>query len=286
MKTKIQIWTIALGLSAASAFGHGPQLQITNTGNKIVTRNLFQDEHYNTFPAPATDAVNIYVIPMGATAAFGGTRWFARPNAAMNSGPGVAYGYGWTYDQHGTPADPSDDTYTTTFPVGAKFVEQMNGQLQKWNGGGFVDAGASELYMFRGSGATIDESISGSADTTITYGTITAPSSPDPDPHASASFEILGDGIVPSASHAPAPVADGIYMASLGLSLIDQPTGSYIAPSDSFYFVMYKGVSGDDAFAAASAAFPGAAIQVVPEPVSIGVLMMASSMVLFRRGRR
>jgi hypothetical protein len=225
-------------------------------------------------------------MPTGPTAAFGGTRWFTRPSPATNSGPGLAWGYGWTYDDNGSPADPSDDTYTTTFPIGAKFVQQMNGELQQWNGGSFVDAGAAQLHMFRGSGSSLDPSVSGSADTTITYGAIAAPTGPDPDPHGSASFEILGNGVIPDASNPPAPVADGIYLMSFNLSLIDQPAGSSIAASDAFHFVMFKGVTPDDALAAAIAAFPGASIQVVPEPATMFGIATFALLSLARRRTR
>jgi hypothetical protein len=275
--------TVATTLGAVHAFAHGPQIQLTNDANAIATRQLLLDGHYNTYPAPATPATSVYIMPLGPTSAFGGTRWFTRPNGAFNSGPGVAFGYGWIFDDGGTPSDISDDIYTTTFPVGARFRQTMSGELGSWNGSTFVDAADAQLYMFRGSGASLDAAISGSADATITYSAISAPAGPSPDPHVSASFEVLGDGVVPSDSHPPAPVLDGIYLIEFQLDLINQPVGSSIVPSDPFHFVMYKGVDASEALSAAQAAFPGASIQLVPEPMLVS---LAPLTVLLLRRRR
>jgi hypothetical protein len=46
---------VALALTAAWAargYAHGPQLQITNDGNRIATRSLVLQERYKTYTAP------------------------------------------------------------------------------------------------------------------------------------------------------------------------------------------------------------------------------------------
>jgi hypothetical protein len=268
-------------LSVPPALAHGPQIQVTNDAGKITTRHLLTAEPYNMAPAPPTGPVQVYVVPLGPTNAFGGTRWFTRPDPATNSGPGPAWGHGWTYDDRGTPGDPADDTFTTTFPAGARFTQTLLGGLQQWDGSAFAAApGGAQLEMFRSTGP---HAVSGGAVTSINYPTIAPPAGANPDPHGSASFAVLGDGVVPDATRAPAPVADGIYSAQFQLSLSDQPAGSGVGPSEPFYFVMYKGVSQSQAASAAAAAYPGLNIQVVPEPGSLGAV--AAGLLLLRRRR-
>jgi hypothetical protein len=80
-------------------------------------------------------------------------------------------------------------------------------------------------------------------------------------------------------------VDDGIYMIQLKLSLANQPAGPNIQDSDPFYFVFFKGVQPSAALSAAEGAFPGASIQLVPEPANLGIVMLASVLLCRRRGR-
>ena len=68
---------IALGLLVApavsTAFAHGPQIQITNDNNKIVTRQLLNDGPYSDTLTPPK---SVYVMPL---LELDGT-WYSRPN--------------------------------------------------------------------------------------------------------------------------------------------------------------------------------------------------------------
>jgi hypothetical protein len=281
------IFAVLVGAAPFSALGHGPQIQLTNTNNQIVTRNLFLDEPYNTAPQPPSSAVSVYVMPLAPISAFGGTAYYAQPSSALAvSGPGIAWSYGWSYD---TSAH-------TTFPSGSNFVETLVGGLQQWNGTSFVPStNGAQLQIFK---SATNFGVSGSANPSVALKAIAAPISATDtghlDDHTSIQFQLLGDGIVPSASHVPAPVADGVYLSQLQLHLDHQPTTpdpnmpSYdpahaIQDSAPFYFVTFKGVDSAAALGAAQSAFPGASIQVVPEPASF---VLASTFVLALTRRR
>src|SRR5689334_19673964 len=86
---------IVVVLAAASAWAHGPQIQVTGENGKIVTRQLILDAPYST---TLTTAKTVYVMPI---AAFNGV-YYLQPNNAIDptlgvsafpSGPGFAYGY-------------------------------------------------------------------------------------------------------------------------------------------------------------------------------------------------
>ncbi|HUN82460.1 MAG TPA: PEP-CTERM sorting domain-containing protein [Phycisphaerae bacterium] len=263
---------------SGTVHAHGPQIQVTVDNNQITTRNLFLNEPYNTYPAPASSPVSVYVMPLAPINAFGGTEWFAQPNSGFQvTGPGIAWGYGWTY---------TDSTHygTNNVPVGANFVETMNGGLQQWDGSAFVTAAhGAQLAGYRSSGT---QAISGSATPSFTYSAIAAPTAPSPDPHGSAFWQLTGDGVIPNAGHPPAAVDDGIYVEEIQLSLINQPVGSDVQSSAPFHFVLFKGVDVSDAAAAAELAFPGASIQVVPEPAALGLLCITGCLLIGTRRRR
>src|SRR4051794_39084843 len=82
-------------LAAVRVFAHGPQIQITNDGGKIKTRQLIADGPYSN---SLTAVKSVYVMPL---LDFSGV-WYSRPNSAIDpilgvpafpSGPGFAYGY-------------------------------------------------------------------------------------------------------------------------------------------------------------------------------------------------
>jgi hypothetical protein len=248
--------------------------------NKIVTRNVLLDGPYNTFPAPPSPPTTVYVMPLAPISTFGGTSYWLQPNPDVEfaaTGTGLAWSYGWTYD-----TGPH-----VTFPEGSHFVESMIGGLKKYNGAAFVDApGGAQLEAHK---SATNFAVSGPGAHSISLKDLVAPTSPMDtthlDDHTAVQWQLLGDGIVPDATHPPAFVADGTYMIQLGLSLAGQPAGSSIEDSDPYYFVMYKGVSADEALAAATLAFPGAAIQVVPEPAMLGGVAMGLVALIRRRAR-
>src|SRR5205809_8099819 len=82
-------------LPAVSAIAHGPQIQITNDGGKIVTRQLIADGPYSN---SLTAVKSVYVTPL---LDFNGV-WYLPPNSsiapilvglAFPSGVGFACGY-------------------------------------------------------------------------------------------------------------------------------------------------------------------------------------------------
>ena len=149
MHRALRLIATTVGLACASAaFAHGPQIQITNDGGKIVTRELFVEQPYDQV---LSSPKSVYVIPLSPSAVAGGTEWYARPNQSVTaglglptyvSGPGIAYGYGSTYNA-------ATNTGTTTFPVGSHFTLGLTDGLKRWNGSAFVDPGAEQLQAFR-----------------------------------------------------------------------------------------------------------------------------------------
>ena len=132
-------------LAASAAWAHGPQIQITNSGNKIVTRELLLDGPYS--PA-VTAPKSVYVM---ALLPFSDV-WYSRPNGAIDpitqlpafpSGPGLAYG-----------SDLADGG-PQSFAAGSVLSINFADGLKRWNGASFVDAGATQLKAFRGSNANI-----------------------------------------------------------------------------------------------------------------------------------
>lgn len=260
-----------IALSSASA--HGPQLQITVDGGKIVPRSILND-HYE----PLTTPKSVYVMEV---LDYRGV-WYTRPETVLNptdhpiapgqpkyySGPGIAYGI----DQ--------------TFAVGSTLAVNFVTGLQSWNGADFVDAGSTELQYYRGGSiGAAGQLISPSASIQTSDGSPSPPLSFAPmadgytsEAHATARLRFLGDGtttpegVGPQAGTLASEPADGVYLASIVLSSDE----SGLADSDPFTFVMHKGVPWSEVSAAVSSlGVPNSAVQVlgVPEPSS---LLMAS----------
>jgi hypothetical protein len=255
--------TVSLGLAASLAQAHGPQLQITDDNNKLVTRQIILNEPYSflTFPK------SVYVIPM---AQLNGV-WYSQPNseidpilmqAAFPSGPGLAYGY----DQV--------DGGPRVFAAGSAFSEKFTAGLKRWNGSAFVDPGSEQIGVFRGSAvAPADQAVTSDSGPFggITYPAISATYVADD--HSSARFRLLGDGTNPLS-----PSQDGVYLLSLQLS----STQAGLASSDPFYFVLRKSAT-DAAVNDAVNSFinaqgiPPSQVQFVPEPTSLLLLVLATT---------
>jgi hypothetical protein len=244
--------------------GHGPQLQITSNNGKIVTREIFLDEPYAPLSAPKS----VYLIPLLSTSG----QYFSRPNdeeaapgvPAFNSGPGLAFGLGATFN--------SGFNFRLTFTDGLKI----------WDGSSFVDPGLEQIQAFRGSfsnpSATAVTSDTGPF-ASLNFPTIAAGYAESS--HNSASFRLLGDGISPTAAS-----DDGVYLLSLQL----QSTDPNLAPSDPYYFVLYKNAPIAEALAATRALKVSSAdVQVVPEAGSLvfGMIgLCGAAVVMARRSRR
>lgn len=282
---------VAVTLTPSPALAHGPQIQLTNDGGKIVTRRLFLDGPYNE--GAASPATSVYVMPLAATAVtvpdgLGGTvtqTWaYAKPADGSASGPGLAYGHGAT----GSATLPP--TYNPAFPYGSKFTWSFTDTLKRWDGSAFVDDGPEQLDGGRYSGTSLvagakstDAGPFQGFDLPVAAPTGNAAAVFDPhalDAHTSARFRLLGDGTSPAAAGRA-----GIYLASLKLTT-DAPG---IAASEPFQFVVYQGV-GLDAVASVVASQFGARaaagqVQFVPEPGAVGAVVMAGGGLLARRRR-
>jgi hypothetical protein len=278
----MRLRTVFLALVAGAvvngaARAHGPQIQATVEGGKIVTRRLHLDGPYSEALTAPTSA---YVMPLYLSSA---NVWVSHPNGKLLpggqpeflSGPGFAYGYGYNAATNPAP-----------FPVGSQFALRFTDGLKAWNGSAFVDAGATELEMFRGSGVNL---VVGRTSDVGPHAEIKFPSVISPatgisftadgdESHTSVSYRMLGDG-----SSTTSTLADGVYLAKLILGSTD----SSLFPSDVMHLVLTKGVSPAVRDAAvASLGLDAGRVQVVPEP-GTGVLTAVALAAIAgrRRGR-
>ncbi len=246
----------------ATAAAHGPQIQVTDDGNKIVTRQIIPDAPYGN---SLTAEKSVYVLPiLQATIGSPTTDyWTVMPNnttdpiLAINEfpfGPGLAYGYGHT------------------FADGFHFNVDITKPLERWNGTAFDNnSGPEAVGAFRGDSASSPDQFTVTGEATpaqsLAFGTI-APSY-NSDSHSSLRFRLLGDGT--SAIVAP---ANGIYLLKLQIS----STQPGLAPSDEFSLLLVKNTSAG-AVSAAVAALGVAADRVqylaVPEPATAAIAVSA-----------
>jgi hypothetical protein len=96
--------------------------------------------------------------------------------------------------------------------------------------------------------------------------------------HNSIRFAILGDGTSPTSA-----VDDGVYSLKLQLS----STQSGLAPSDPYYFVLYKNAAASDVAAAVrSLGFGSSAVQwVTPEPSTLSIIAFAVACLVIDQNR-
>jgi hypothetical protein len=267
---------VGVALAGSSAYGHGPQIQITIDSDQIVTRKLILEEPYaDALTAPKS----VYVMPMKEF----NDVWYSRPNDAPNailpgqpayfSGPGFAYGFDL--------ADGGPQEFEQDSVLSVKFTDG----LKLWDGTAFNDPGSTELKAFSGSsidGATnFAITTDGGASTSVTVTSVAdGYGSEGENAHATIRYGLLGDG---SSSTSTSP--NGVYLASLQLS----STQDGLAPSDEFLFVLAKNVPYATTLAAvASLGFAPSKVQwLVPEPGTWGLLAAGSiSLALMRRGCR
>lgn len=236
-------------IGASSVWAHGTQIQITNTAGKIVTRNAMTDVYGPTI----TDPIRVYQMPLITDI---GGQTFTYPTTTQptaNSGPGFAYGTGgFSFDE----------------TISLNLLDS----LKVWNGSSFVDPGAEQVNIFRGSvTATTPTFQMTTADTgpfvsTMVVATPVAsvdfPTTPGPDSHASVRYRMLGDGM-----NRTSIADDGVYLLQFSLS----STQVGLAASDSFYFLLDKNAPLGDLTAASSFlltsnGFSPSQLQAIPEP--------------------
>jgi PEP-CTERM motif len=249
-------FAVSLCLGTSLAHAHGPQLQITDDNNKLVTRQIILDDPYSD---SLTDPKSVYVIPVQQ---FNGI-WYSQPNSNIDpilmqvefpSGPGLAYGY----DQ--VVGGPQ------VFASGSRLSENFITGLKRWDGSAFVDPGTGQIGAFPGSHtAPPDQAITSDSGP---FSGITFPAIPagyDEDAHFEARFRLLGDGTNPLSLS-----QDGVYLLSLQVT----STQGGLAPSDPFYFVLRKNatdkavVDAVNALTTANGIAPSL-VQYVPEPASL-----------------
>jgi MYXO-CTERM domain-containing protein len=222
---------------AAPTRAHGPQIQVTAEGGKIVTRRMFADEPY----APLQAITSIYVLP---TVQQSGEWLVTPPSLTTGSGPGLAVGFG--YDAANPGAHP--------FQTGGYTVGFADG-LKRWDGAAFVDAGATQMRLNKNA-TTADTTDVGPFPSVTWNITVTSAGA-----HSGLGYRFLGDGISPTS-----PLPTGVYLLSLELS-----HGS-LTKSDPYYFVIPRGVGGAEVqsavagLASAKGIAAGAIQSVVPEP--------------------
>jgi hypothetical protein len=257
------------------AWGHGPQIQTTLTGGKIVTRRIVDDANYH---AALTGETTVYSMPLARYQDV----WRAQPDGSVEPDltpsyvgwPGFTYGYG--YDATTNPAP---------FPVGSKFVLGFTAGLKSWNGAAFVDAGATEAEAYRGSSAAPSALAKTSdagpfASLMFPGGTGVSFTAEGADVHNSVHYRMAGDG-----SSITSPLADGVYLLSMQLSSTDTTVGG----SDPFHFVLSKGAApGTVQAAIASLGVEPSRVQAIPEPAAgtLAVLaLLGSACAISRRPR-
>ncbi len=274
MRLYIFVMGACAALVASTASAHGPQIQVTNTSNKIITRELIPAGPYgNSLTAPKS----VYVMPILKSNSGNPSTdyWLVTPNNAIDPilqvsafqfGPGLAYGFGHTFDS------------------GQHFNVNFLDSFKTWDGAAFVNnPGPEEIGAFRGDSTT-------PADTAFTtdvspyqglaFSNISA--TYNAESHSSMRFRVLGNG-----ASALVEPSDGLYLVKLQAT----STQSLLAASDPFYFLLYKNASPASlSSAVASLGVDSSLVQYlpIPEPTAIGLMAIGSTGVLLvgrRRGR-
>jgi hypothetical protein len=274
MRALIPVLLVHTALMAPPAAAHGPQIQITNEGNTIITRRLIQDGPYSQSLTPQTSVFVIPILP------FGGA-WYVRPNDSIHpilgtpsyySGPGFAYGYDLA------------DGGPQQFAAGSSILLHLIGGLQQWNGAAFSSAGITQLKAFRGSDANISSPPEGFAltselDPNLVVSTVADHYGPAlEEVHSTVRYSLLGDGNSPTSAS-----PNGVYLLSLQLS----STQSALAASEEFHFVLHKNASRAALVdAVSSLGFSDSQVQWIPEPSSFSLLAPAATGIFFAVRRR
>jgi hypothetical protein len=260
MRLRMFVFCACAALAPLAACAHGPQIQITDTNDKIVTRTLLPNAPYGD---SLTAAKLVYVLPILQASSGSPTTdyWTVMPNSSIDPilgstqfqfGPGFAYGYGHT------------------FADGAHFNVNFVSPLQRWNGTAFVnDSGPEAVGAFRGDAtAPADQLvISGSSNGSQSLPFSNISSTYDSDSHSSMRFRMLGDGF----NALIAPPA-GLYLLTLQIA----STQSGLAASDPISFLLYKNFdTGQIASAVASLNINPALVQFLSVPEPCGVALAA-----------
>jgi hypothetical protein len=266
MRARYLAFGFVAALHSAAAYAHGPQIQITNTASKIVSRGLILDGPYST---ALTSPKSVYIMPV---LDFNGV-WYSRPNQAIDpillvpsfpSGPGFAYGYDLA------------DGGPQAFEAGSIFSLSFTAGLKRWDGAMFADAGATELKAFRGSDPAITTPAANFAVTSdtgpfdsLSLAAVAASYGADgAEVHSSLRFALLGDGMSPTSSS-----PDGIYLVGLQVS----STQAGLSASDPYYFVLNKNMPWSTVQTAVNSLGINSSLQqwTAPEPSALLIFLSA-----------
>jgi hypothetical protein len=273
MRARMFVLGACAAFAASAANAHGPQIQITDTSNKITTRELILDDPYSD---SLTNEKSVYVLPIlkAVTGSPSTDYWTVMPNddidpitgsSQFQFGPGLAYGYGQTFD------------------AGRHFNVNFVDSLKRWDGSAFGNnPGPEEIGAFQGD-ATFPADTAFTTDSApyqgLVFSNITA--GYDDESHSYMRFRMLGDG-----TSALSEASDGIYLLKLQIT----STQPGLDPSNVMSFVLYKNATFSDLSAAVAAlGVDPSLVQFVgiPEPTA-GALAVGGfvALVLRRRARR
>jgi hypothetical protein len=267
---------VSLGLATSLAQAHGPQMQVTDTNNKITTREIIPEPPYDNSLTPEKST---YVLPIlqAVTGSPTTNYWTVMPNSTIDPilqtsefqfGPGLAYSYG--------------QSFTSGFHFNVSFTTP----LERWNGTTFVNnPGPEAVGAFRGDSTSAADQVvvtsSGVPAQSLLFNNIAA--NYPADSHSSMRFRLLGNG-----TSALVALADGIYLLSLQIS----STQPGLASSDPFSLVLYKNASSADLAAAVTGlGVDPSRVQYLSVPEPTAALLAASGLVglvmwLRKKGRR
>ena len=210
MRTLSYALAIFAALASVAAHAHGPQIQITNDNNKIVTRDCFATAVQQLVDA----AKSVYVMPLLPFESV----WYSRPNNEIDP----------IYAAAGVPLRTGPGLRPR--PRGRRRAGVCRGQRPfgrlygrsealEWRG--VRRCGRDAIESFRGSNANISSppanfaitSDSGPFDSVSLAAVAAGYGSDGAEVHASLRFALLGDGSSPTSSS-----PDGVYLLSLQLS--------------------------------------------------------------------
>lgn len=276
MRYRMFVFGACAALAPLWACAHGPQIQITDTGDKIVTRQLLLDEPYSS-AVGLTAPAEVYVMPVLSVSYLGQPVMRVKPSDTQTFGPGFTYGY--------------DQTVGTDHLFTANLNLHVAG-LEIWDGTNFVPTGAGkeQLGLLQSTSNVNTDSVK----TTAAGGDIAVPVTPGytADVHSSMRYTLLGDGLDPYA-----PSGDGVYLVSLQLSSTQAVPA--LSPSDAFYFVLNKNGTAPQLAAAVNSLLSSTGISRslvqyaanVPEPscallAAVGLAVSTVGRLGLRRGKR
>jgi hypothetical protein len=258
VRTCVFALALSVALGTSPALCHGPQIQITNDGSKIVTRELHLDGPYTSALTPPKSVYVMPLLPLDGV-------WYSRPNnspsttlpglPAFPSGPGLAYGHDL--------ADGGPQAFAEGSVLSIGFADG----LKRWNGAAFADAGATQVKGFRGSNANVSappENFAITSDSSpfdsVSLAAVAAGYGGEgAEVHGSFRFALLGDGSSPTSAS-----PDGVYLVTMQVS----STQPGLSASDPYYFVLNKNAAAADVVAAVQSlgVAPGLVQWLVPEP--------------------